>query len=355
VRANCASGSGNFVAAQFTTQSVVGGCTTAFEPNESTAAAATITLGSTNSAAITTSTDNDYFRVVTTATSNNTFRLVGPAGVDFDMTILNSAGTQIGSGTGSTATETVTLNNQPAGTYFIRVFGYNGATSTSCYTIQATAATVTGCASSLDNSTNGTTAGAATIPFNTNVTGLISPSADIDHYRFVITTGGTITITLSTLPADYDVRLLNSAGTQVAISQAGGTTSETISYTAAAGTYFVQVYGYSGANNATSCYTLRVALGTATRPGDEVVRNDGAQKVSIYPNPAHTTLNVNTNGIAAGSLVRLYDLTGKMVATQQVKGVNTQVNVSTLKSGVYFVRLEDATGRIVYNNKFVKE
>jgi len=87
--------------------------------------------------------------------------------------------------------------------------------------------------------------------------GKITPSGDNDFYKFIITTGGTITLTLSTLPANYDVRLYNSAQTQVAISQNNGTTSETINYTAAAGTYYVKVYGSGNANNASSCYDLK--------------------------------------------------------------------------------------------------
>ena len=75
--------------------------------------------------------------------------------------------------------------------------------------------------------------------------------------------------------------MLNSTGTHIGISQNGSTTSETISYTAAAGTYYAQVYGYNGANNATTCYTLKVQLGTATKP--ENVQADGM--VKVYPNP----------------------------------------------------------------------
>ena len=187
-------------------------------------------------------------------------------GLDYDLYVYNSAGTQIGSGTSSTANETVTLNGQAAGTYSFKVIGYNGANSATCYTITATATTVTGCPSSYDVSTNGTFGGAATIPFNTNITGLISPTGDIDYYKFVITTGGTATITLTTLPGDYDIQLLSSNGTtQLAISQNGGTTSETITRTYTAGTYYVRVYGYNGANSSTVCYTLKVPLGTASK------------------------------------------------------------------------------------------
>lgn len=337
VRTNCSSTSSAYTQAQFTTSG--SGCGTAFEPNETLAAAATINAGVANSAAITTSTDNDYFRVVTTATTNNTFSLVGPSGVDYDMTIFNSAGTQIGSGTGSTATETVTLNNQAAGTYYIRIYGYNGANSATCYTITATATIVTGCASSYDVSTNGSASGAALIPFNTNITGLISPSGDNDYYRFVISTGGTATITLTTLPADYDIRLYSSDGTtQLAISQNGGTTSETISRTYTAGTYYVRVYGYNNANNATNCYTLRVALGTATKGEDMITLSN---KINAYPNPVSGQLTIQMEQLKGMADIRVFDIYGKMVVQRTSTKTNTQLDMSKLPAGVYLVKVKD--------------
>jgi Secretion system C-terminal sorting domain/Bacterial pre-peptidase C-terminal domain/Fibronectin type III domain len=355
VRANCTAVglSSSYTQAQFTTTAAPPSCVTAFEPNETQATAATITAGVTNSAAISTTTDNDYFRVVTTGTTNNTFSLVGPAGVDYDMTIFNSAGTQIGSGTGATATETVTLNNQAAGTYFIRVYGYNGANSATCYTIRATATAITGCANALDNSTNGTTAGAATIPFNTNVTGLISPTGDIDHYKFVITTGGTITLTLGTLPADYDLRLLNSAGTQLAISENGSTTSETINATVAAGTYYAQVFGYNGANSATVCYTLRVATGTASAP-QLVSSGKDKKQVKLYPNPAKDILCISMPGITGVSEVRIFDGKGKLVLNSRVAGAISQVNIAALPAGIYLVKISNNSNE-VSSVKLIKE
>lgn len=353
VRANCTGATGAYATAQFTTAATPPACATAFEPNETQATAAAITAGVTNSAAITTTTDVDYFKVVTTATSNNVFSLVGPTGVDYDMTIFNSAGTQIGAGTGSTATETVTLNNQAAGTYYIKVFGFSGANSATCYTIKATVTTVTSCQSALDNSTNGTTTGAATIPFNTNVTGLISPSADIDHYKFVITTGGTITLTLTTLPGDYDLKLLNSAGTQLAISQNGGTTSETINFTVTPGTYYAQVFGFNGANSATVCYTLKVQLGTASKPeGIPVTSSKGV--IKVYPNPVSNVLNVSVLGeVTRDALLEITDAKGMLVMTQQVINNPQAVDVSKLPKGVYMLKVR--SGGNIITSKFVKE
>ncbi len=339
VRTNCTGGSSSYTQAQFTTTAAPG-CATAFEPNETQATAATISTGVANSAAISTSTDVDYFQVVTTATSNNTFSLVGPSGVDFDMTVYNSAGTQIGSGTGSTATETVSLTSQAAGTYYIRIFGFSGANSASCYTLTVTATTVTSCASALDNSTNGTTAGAATIPFNTDVKGLINVGGDNDYYKFVITTGGTATITLSTLPANYNLRLYSSNGTTLlASSTRSGTNAETISRTYTAGTYYIRVNGNnSSAFNATSCYTLRVALGTATRevPAELTLNT----KISVFPNPVTTgrfTLNMPDN--KGNSVIRIYDVYGKMLVQQYSSAINTDMDISRLPAGIYLVKV----------------
>jgi Secretion system C-terminal sorting domain/Fibronectin type III domain/Bacterial pre-peptidase C-terminal domain len=352
VRTNCTAGSGNYAQAQFTT---TGGspCITAFEPNETLATAAAISSGVTNSAAISTSTDIDYYKITTTATSNIVYNLVGPAGVDYDLYIYNSAGTQIGSSLGSTATETVTLNNQAAGTYYIKVIGYLGANSATCYTIKATATTVTSCQSALDVSTNGTIAGAATIPFNTNVTGLISPVGDNDYYKFVITTGGTATVTLTTLPGDYDLTVVNSAGTQLAISQNGGTTSETISRTYTPGTYYARVYGFNNANNASVCYTLKVQLGTATLNGNEpVMVNKGV--IKTYPNPVTNMLNVSVLGEVNGKgIIQIVDQNGVVVLEQKNTSNPQMINVAHLPKGIYLLRLNNGDSNM--SSKFVKE
>jgi hypothetical protein len=348
VRTNCSSGSSAYSSAQFTTQTPSSGCVSAYEPNETLATAATYTTAV--SAAIGTSTDIDYYKVIITATSNFSITLSNLPG-DYDLFFYNSSGTQLASSeAGGTTSEAITYNNAAAGTYYVRVIGYNGAFSTTvCYNLTVGTTTVTGCASSYDNSTNGTTSGAALIPFNTNITGLISPSGDVDHYRFVITTGGTITITLTTLPADYDVKLLNSAGTQVAISQNGSTSSETINYTAAAGTYYVQVYGYSGANNASTCYTLRIATGTASRPVEYIVT--GKPAVEAFPNPVHRDMTIRINNLKGSADIRLFDMYGKIVMQRTTNSVSTPLDLSSLPAGVYMIRVlnnkEETTLKIV--------
>ncbi len=106
---------------------------------------------------------------------------------------------------------------------------------------------------------NNTLAAAVVITPPTAINALIASSGDQDFYKFT-TTGGTVNLSLSNVAGDYDLYLLSSTGTQLAASEAGGTSSESISYTAAAGTYVIKVMGYGGAFSAYQCYLLNVSV-----------------------------------------------------------------------------------------------
>lgn len=107
---------------------------------------------------------------------------------------------------------------------------------------------------------NNTTGTAPLLTLPATVNALISSSSDVDYYRFTLSATSTINVFLGNLPADFDLRLLNSAGTQIASSANGSTTSEYISYAnATAGTYYVNVYGYAGAFSAVQCYLLTIS------------------------------------------------------------------------------------------------
>ncbi|MEO8588672.1 MAG: M12 family metallo-peptidase [Flavobacteriales bacterium] len=125
----------------------------------------------------------------------------------------------------------------------------------SVYSSFYTFATTGGCADALEP--NNSTGAPANIILPVTMTALIASTSDVDYYRFTLAATSNITINLSTLPGDYDLRLLNSGGTQLAISENGGTTSESISYpNAAAGTYFIHVFGYNQAFSLIQCYAL---------------------------------------------------------------------------------------------------
>ena len=272
----------------------------------------------------------------------------GAASYDVDYK-LASSGTWINSITGTTATSRNITGLTASSLYDWRVRANCGASGSSGYSqAQFTTSAASVCPGPYDVSTNGNRNGAATIPFNTDVKGLINPSGDVDYYRFVISTGGTITVTLTTLPFDYDLRLYRN-NTLVASSGNSGTTSETINYTATAGTYYARVVGWNGAFSATSCYTLKVQLGTASREGELIVGN----KISLFPNPANSTLNVRIDDLNGNAQLQVYDVMGKLVMQQQANKQVTALNIAKLSAGIYMLNISDASG--VRTMKFVKE
>lgn len=202
------------------------------------------------------------------------------------------------------------------------------------------------CPGPYDISTNGSISGAALIPFNTDIKGLLNPSGDEDYYRFVITTGGTITLTLTTLPANYHLRLLNSSGSTLQTSKNGGTTNETITRTVTPGTYYARVYPAGGAFHATNCYTLRVQLGTASRGIIEqpYVSND----FTVSPNPAVRTVNLSFNAEEKGiATISVTDRNGTVVIQNTaivLEGENRRtLDVGRLAAGMYFIKIQIGT------------
>ncbi len=260
----------------------------------------------------------------------------------------NASSTWINAATATTATS-VNLSALTAGTlYDWRVRSTCTGGSGNYVQSQFTTATppVT-CPGIYDVSTNGTTGGAALIPLNTDVKGLINVSGDNDYYKFTITTGGTITITLSTLPANYQLALLNSSGTTLQTSSSGGTTSETINATVAAGTYYARVYPRNNnAFNATNCYTLRVQTGTAARnAGAEIVQFSN-NKFSVFPNPVGYTAGLSFTSAVNGKVnVIVTNQLGSVVLRKTMavnEGDNIRnLDVSLLASGMYVIKIQN--------------
>jgi hypothetical protein len=217
-----------------------------------------------------------------------------------------------------------------------------------------TTLSATGCTDNYE--TNNTAATAKTIAVNTAVNALIGTSTDVDYFKFTNTsTQKNIKITLTNLPADYDVKLYKANGTTLLkTSQNGGTTSESIVYNnAAVATYVIKVYGYSSAYSATSCYTLTANIGSTTFKGmgDEVTEADTPSELLLFPNPAKDKLNITYNSDNySGVAINIYDVTGRMVSTtkfEATKGLNTYtMSLADLSKGIYVLMLQNEGTRL---------
>ena len=321
VRANCSGGSSSYGPAQFTTTA----------PCNAPAGLTSSGVGST--------------------TATVSWNAVGGAS-SYDVEYKpNTSGTWTTTGTASTS---VNLSGLTASTlYDWRVRANCGASGSSTYNqAQFTTSAPSECPGAYDIEPNNTTGTAWTIPMNTDTYGRLGFAGDNDYYSFT-TTGGSITVSLTNLPANYQLSLLNSAGTILQSSTNNASADETITRNVAAGTYFVRVYPKNnGAWNANSCYTLNVT-GAAARVSDGRWITGSGTRMIIFPNPAKGVLNVSIDDIQGNTTLRVYNVMGKLVMQQQVSKSVTQINIAKLPAGVYMLNMSD--GNSVTSMKFVKE
>lgn len=257
-----------------------------------------------------------------------------------------------------TATSFSLTGLSPNTTYDYRVRATCGTVNSSYSATASFTTTTASCADQFEpnNSRNGAYTGT---PVGTAFTAQIASASDVDWYRFANTTAQrNIKIELTTLPADYDVRLYRS-NSLLATSQNAGTTDETIIYNngSVSTSYYANVYGYNGANSNASCYTLKVSLsatawrtdGTTDGLVDEIeitVQPDGIADFAMFPNPAANAVTLEIPmSEDADVQVAVLDPAGRAAVrtTESLGKANNRVNLdlSSLPSGIYFVQVRN--------------
>ncbi len=248
----------------------------------------------------------------------------------------------------SVSTTSYVLTGLAASTlYNVRVLSTCGTTA-GAYSTIATASTstpATGCTDAYE--ANNTLATARAVPLGT-LTATINTTTDKDYFSFSNTASQkNIRLNLTNLPADFDLKLYNPAGTSVATSQKTGTNSESIVYnTPTVGIYKAYVYGYNGANSA-SCYSLSIAITSST------VRNDGSSNetsdsdVSLFnvrPNPVTNIATIDLNlEKEQQATINILDISGRTILSNQLevtKSNNTiPMDLSALGNGLYIIQV----------------
>lgn len=293
--------------------------------------------------------------ITTTAATINWSAVTSANNYDVDYKT-HDASTWTNAATATTSTS-VNLSGLSSNTLYDWRVRANCSSGASDYdTAQFTTLNATSCNSLYDGTTHNSFATAVAIPFNTNVNGTISSATDVDYYKFTITTKGTATVTLTTLPANYDLHIYNNSQSQVAVSKNTGTTSETITRSYAKGNFYIKIIAPNKAFNATSCYTLNITPGTATLNSENaqaITKSDNS--LHLYPNPVTSVLNVNASALKAGATIKVVDIFGKMVLQKQASSSNTQIDVSKLTGGTYLLVIVDKNGSVINTSKFVKQ
>ncbi|QEC66012.1 T9SS type A sorting domain-containing protein [Panacibacter ginsenosidivorans] len=227
----------------------------------------------------------------------------------------------------------------------------SSAYNTTSFTTSAT------CPGKFDTTANNNNfATAVDIPFSTDVYGTINASGDVDYYKLTIPAPGPITVTLTNLPADYNIYTYNVNQKFTGSSINTGTANESITITVAKGTHYIKVAG-ANANeyNASTCYTLRAVQGTgpSSKDASSLIAQQSKSGMKVYPNPAHTIINIATTKMPEQSVIKIADVYGRTIM-QQKGAANTKIDVSRLTAGSYFVTVITKEGSIIYNTKFVK-
>ena len=163
-----------------------------------------------------------------------------------------------------------------------------------------------------------------------------------------------ISVTLQTLPANYNLDLLNASGKRIGRSGKNGTSNETINATVTTGDYYAKVYPSGSANNAALCYTLKITTGTASS-SKIIIANTGNISTKLFPNPANGILNISMKGYKREKIIEVFDLNGKRLILERVMQDDKTLRIGTLSSGLYIIRVTARDGTVLSRNKFVKE
>lgn len=137
VKAVCTGGeSGYSIQVDFTTLGT-STCTDVYESNNSRSAAKSITPGSLISAAISTSTDNDYFKFSNTSALRNMRLTLSNLPLDYDLQLFRSNTLQITSAQTGLVNETIIYNGGSLTTYYARVYPKSSTnfSASSCYNL----------------------------------------------------------------------------------------------------------------------------------------------------------------------------------------------------------------------------
>lgn len=79
-----------------------------------------------------------------------------------------------------------------------------------------------------------------------------------------------------------------------------------------------------------------------SRPSLPELTTHEESDIKVYPNPAKDILKVVIPKNKVDKQIEIYDLTGKQILTEIIKTDSKNVNISQLRTGMYFLRIKAA-------------
>jgi uncharacterized protein (DUF3084 family) len=348
-----------------------------FEPNDSFAAASILAPPEDHiydELSIHAAGNDDYYRVTASATGTLRVSLAFQhAQGDIDLEMFDASFTRLGLSDSVQNAEQLGVNAIAGQIFYIRAYGYNGATNPN-YTLSIDQADANGIPSDVfeDNDTFATARNLP--PANQSYATLsIDTINDNDYYSLTPALSGTITVSLAFLHAqgDIDLELLSSTQTRLGLSETTGN-AEQLSFPVTAGTtYVIRVFGFNGAVNPNYSMTINAP---GLPPADALEENDTFATASIlaaadqsYPNltinapndddyyaliPTATgTLDVSLAFLnALGNVnLELFDAAQQLIASSSSTADAEQLSMPVISGQTYYLRVFGAGGAVSPN------
>jgi len=73
------------------------------------------------------------------------------------------------------------------------------------------------------------------------------------------------------------------------------------------------------------------------------------QKTTIYPNPSNGIFTIERELFSENEAYQITDITGKIIASGKLGDKQTQINISTAQSGIYFLKTNNSVFRLLKN------
>ena len=255
---------------------------------------------------------------------------------------------------GTIFSTTYNLTNLSATTsYDVQVAAVCGTNTTGAFSTQKSFVTIAATPTCTDKyEDNNAKTNAKVLITNTTISANIGYAADNDWFKFSNSASQRyIKLTLSNIPAEYQMRLFDSSGTLIAEATSSSTIAKTIKWNnGKVGSFHIQIFTKNSVFNAKNCYELKVetsanAFKYNTRETVDYQAFSDDFDVNIAPNPVQEYAKISVSADKNRTLdFTMFDLTGKILKTDKfnVEADNNSFFLATddVQNGIYFLRFQ---------------